>query len=178
MKGAQYHDTFYPRPPRGGRLAYATPTPVYKTDFLSTSPAWGTTGQDAAALRAGFLSIHVPRVGDDRQDPLEVSVQKSFYPRPPRGGRPWTCSFDSRQQIFLSTSPAWGTTRQFKQFIRTCSVFLSTSPAWGTTGCSNRANRYIFLSIHVPRVGDDRFGFRKPLNLKTFYPRPPRGGRP
>ena len=34
--------------------------------FLSTSPAWGTTGPVFATSVAMVISIHVPRVGDDR----------------------------------------------------------------------------------------------------------------
>ena len=79
------------------------------------------------------ISIHVPRVGDDRK----------------RGRSSASCS------TFLSTSPAWGTTHRLTVLECSCGIsihvprvgddqlrvataivrklFLSTSPAWGTT---------------------------------------------
>ena len=56
------------------------------------------------------ISIHVPRVGDDtlRTDAGDI------------------------YKVFLSTSPAWGTTIDFLQSVLG-EIFLSTSPAWGTT---------------------------------------------
>ena len=55
---------------------------------------------------------------------------------------------------FLSTSPAWGTTRSRTDSRRSI-FFLSTSPAWGTT----------------------HFGAMAHPDERAFYPRPPRGGR-
>ena len=34
-----------------------------------------------------MISIHVPRVGDDRISSSKISTNRHFYPRPPRGGR-------------------------------------------------------------------------------------------
>ena len=102
------------------------------------------------------ISIHVPRVGDDRL------------------GRSWSigCS------LFLSTSPVWGTTQARPPDGAQIKAFLSTSPVWGTTvfvvkksverrnfyprpPCGGRRplclelQRRQVISIHVPRVGDD-----------------------
>ena len=56
------------------------------------------------------ISIHVPRVGDD----AGVSFGTIAFP-----------------------------------------LFLSTSPAWGTTSAANYDEYIMIISIHVPRVGDD-----------------------
>ena len=56
--------------------------------FLSTSPAWGTTGLGALADAITCISIHVPRVGDDQENAANITAVAQF----------------------LSTSPAWGTT--------------------------------------------------------------------
>ena len=101
------------------------------------------------------VSIHVPRVGDD--DCL-------FF-------HPW----DPGE--FLSTSPAWGTTVAIR-FSLQSEVFLSTSPAWGTTLLRCELGRDEIISIHVPRVGDDRRWASYWRHCgQHFYPRPPRGGR-
>ena len=57
------------------------------TEFLSTSSARRTTGDDLHPCNAGKISIHVLREEDDiMKVPGEVT-QSYFYPRPPRGGR-------------------------------------------------------------------------------------------
>ena len=42
-------------------------------------------------VQAGFtrkdISIHVPRMGDDFIDNLDLISPENFYPRPPYGGR-------------------------------------------------------------------------------------------
>ena len=63
-------------------------------------------------------------------------------------------AFASARLTFLSTSPAWGTTAFLLPHIDVY-AFLSTSPAWGTTRTTPRASN----------------------TCRTFYPRPPRGGR-
>ena len=101
----------------------------------------------------------------------------NFYPRPPRGGRRACKSCLSWPETFLSTSPAWGTTFS-GDLLQRRGVFLSTSPAWGTTLAGQaREIRPVQISIHVPRVGDDRPAPDTPLLERNFYPRPPRGGR-
>ena len=103
---------FYPRPPRGGRPAKAVPI-APATEFLSTSPARGTTHSVMLC------------------QPLFAN----FYPRPPRGGRLSRVDFIVCQKTFLSTSPARGTTLAL-YFGGRAGEFLSTSPARGDDRCS------------------------------------------
>ena len=104
--------------------------------------------------------------------------QPPFYPRPPRGGRRpvpylpgppyWISIHVSREgdaaagvaggdvgAVFLSTSPARGTTRMAAVWWWAW-IFLSTSPARGTTPNHPRHYPRLLISIHVPREGDDR----------------------
>ncbi len=55
-----------------------------------------------------------------------------------------------KEYLFLSTSPAWGTT-----------------PAWGGSRCTQR------ISIHVPRVGDDKtqYGTIFAVKISIHVPR-------
>ena len=171
-----------------------------RDSFLSTSPAWGTTVKTLSKSPCKSLSIHVPRVGDDRGLVPSIPGSRSFYPRPPRGGRPGSLSNSSGlARSFYPRPPRGG--RLAVAIARTAIFsFLSTSPAWGTTvlGLGSRLtsklsihvprvgddhNYWVFapllraLSIHVPRVGDDLRTLIPPGNNHAFYPRPPRGGR-
>ena len=130
---------FYPRPPRGGRQPVrriqqrgkyiSIHVPREGDDvcaaaligsalqFLSTSPARGTTAAPSHWARVGYcISIHVPREGDDK------SMQRPYL----------------TQWKFLSTSPARGTTSLSGASNKVAKIFLSTSPARGTTACQAR----------------------------------------
>ena len=79
---------FYPRPPRGGRLAalsWSTPS----WGFLSTPSARRATFAPAAMPSSLSLFLSTPSA---RRATLEsVMLEQTdidFYPRPPRGGRP------------------------------------------------------------------------------------------
>ena len=77
---------FYPRPPRGGRRAYAT--------------------QNANQTN---ISIHALREeGDGYVCADRVFLPKDFYPRPPRGGRPFPAGQDSRWPFYFYPRPPRG----------------------------------------------------------------------
>ena len=61
-------------------------------------------------------------------------------------------------KIFLSTSPARGTTESILDGEKQINKFLSTSPARGTTYPKIYAAYRKGISIHVPREGDDLQG--------------------
>ena len=85
MEGGEEY--FYPRPPRGGRLAAVVA--VYKVlEFLSTPSARRATGISRARLPACSISIHALREEGDYTLMSGLSQLIYFYPRPPRGGRP------------------------------------------------------------------------------------------
>ena len=147
------------------------------------------------------LSIHVPRVGDDIFGTAAAKNGSTFYPRPPRGGRPSALIRLTRLLIFLSTSPAWGTTEKELQQDKTAQTFYPRPPRGGRLVLQGGLDIIRELSIHVPRVGDDFLPFFRLATVTiflstspawgttfrsrglyahplSFYPRPPRGGRP
>ena len=110
----------------------------------------------AKAEQCIHISIHVPRVGDDKTA-RGASPQRFISIHVPRvGDDSDNFQLSANGEVFLSTSPAWGTTLNISVDYVTLQAFLSTSPAWGTT---------IFSGIFSPQ-------------FQNFYPRPPRGGRP
>ena len=78
-----------------------------------------------------------------------------FYPRPPRGGRPWLVSGD----VFAV-------------------VFLSTPSARRATQDHPRHPDHRKISIHALREEGDQVSTEQLPAMQYFYPRPPRGGRP
>ena len=164
---------FYPRPPRGGRLAWSRNSRCFWV-FLSTSSARRTTNRRKNQSRRAYISIHVLREEDDRRDAAAPRVRPAFlstssarrttlhvqqavisdanfYPRPPRGGRPPMLRNHRSNLVFLSTSSARRTTnlvyREHGYY-----AFLSTSSARRTTRLSpSSAQRSIFLSTSSAR---------------------------
>ena len=77
---------FYPRPPRGGRLA-AQSNGGAEPLFLSTPSARRATCPREREVRVLHISIHALREEGDSRQILKRSDLQHFYPRPPRGGR-------------------------------------------------------------------------------------------
>ena len=80
-------ENFYPRPPRGGRLAQHLVTSgrcrisihaLREEGDVSCSFVWAPL----------FISIHALREEGDRLTRRSPFAYRDFYPRPPRGGRP------------------------------------------------------------------------------------------
>ena len=170
-------DYFYPRPPRGGRLANNAITAISNAQCLSTPSA-----RRATLTWIGF-----------------AGMPPNFYPRPPRGGRH---SFSKNQAVrpkFLSTPSARRATADQGDFL--CVILISIhalreegdAAATATTG----HDRYFYP--RPPRGGRpkadallklyDQFlstpsarratpdSWHRPSHRHYFYPRPPRGGR-
>ena len=122
--------------------------------FQSTSPVWRTTFLIRSPVKPKRISIHVPRVEDDRVPACTTNSPRYFNPRPPCGGR-----------LAISES------------IEYFALFQSTSPVWRTTTMTVNTAGMIMISIHVPRVEDDNYFFVYVLTVQYFNPRPPCGGR-
>ena len=125
------------------------------TKFLSTLPARGATKQPRKKAETLHISIHAPREGSD---PLPLSCKLClfyFYPRSPRGERPFARKNRySMVSYFYPRSPR-GERPLAEQLASLAEQFLSTLPARGATGCC--------LLLW--------------LRWKDFYPRSPRGER-
>ena len=101
------------------------------------------------------ISIHALREEGDLASLPLLQIQTYFYPRPPRGGRP-ICT----EEGIISAK------------------FLSTPSARRATVPQQRLGPIQQISIHALREEGDRGMRRGSPDLRNFYPRPPRGGRP
>ena len=152
---------------------------VRKTEFLSTPSARRATTRYVPGAPAGAISIHALREEGDlvrhyRMKPSLIFLSTpsarratqtrrrwwagrcNFYPRPPRGGRPFAEFEVLPDGQFLSTPSARRATLCGLSTPSIPQTFLSTPSARRATG--RRQN----LGTHTA----------------NFYPRPPRGGRP
>ena len=146
---------FYPRPPRGGRRRSIS-VRASSVVFLSTPSARRATG---LLLHGGC--------------PL-----CNFYPRPPRGGRPFQrLRLPFPGTISIHALREEGDANRCAQ-VRYHRRFLSTPSARRATSKGMDAATPDLISIHALREEGDTWHFAKrPLQMKYFYPRPPRGGR-
>ena len=147
--------------------------------FQSTSLGRGRRLIRHTAIERFWISIHVPRVEDD-VTAIDCQLKTSrfqstspgwrttthlvcdlgspcyFNPRPPCGGRLKDNIRVQRGVIFQSTSPVWRTTYVISSGDSLHLKFQSTSPVWRTTILSAPVFVDVRISIHVPRVEDDR----------------------
>ena len=144
---------FYPRPPRGGRL---TDDGMVTIDayFYPRPPRGGRLALYVDQSLLSEISIHALREEGDTPKETKASCQFYFYPRPPRGGRHLSASGISPRQNFYPRPPRGGR-RDEVAVIKIDVKFLSTPSA-------RRATRRSSSS---------------PSSQRDFYPRPPRGGR-
>ena len=192
-------DDFNPRPPCGGR-PQGKEEETLRTPFQSTSPVRGTTPPSGSHRPSAPISIHVPRAGDDAHDQSPQTEERDFNPRPPCGGRPVLADAVMIWDDFNPRPPCGGRPAQ-SSAIPQRRQFQSTSPVRGTTRVRATWTRWLRISIHVPRAGDDvvvhhpggltgLFQSTSPVRgttstaaksaerITNFNPRPPCGGRP
>ena len=145
--------------------------------FLSTPSARRATRLPGGLGRVPDISIHALREeGDKAGEPVTIPIN-DFYPRPPRGGRPFALASHILVTDFYPRPPRGGRP-----------VALPNEPG----------NR--FISIHALREEGDVKGWLRATEVtrflstpsarratarsalsaqvvRDFYPRPPRGGR-
>ena len=170
------------------------------TYFNPRPPCGGRHRAESVIVNCYNISIHVPRVGDDRPASFFWRQQYNFNPRPPCGGRrsPGFCRL---YHLVISIHvPRVGDDAVRKGSFGLCIRFQSTSPVWGTTRrqgrepacnhfnprppCGGRLTPGSYPVIHgkfqstSPVWGTTRYkgSFRK--YGCHFNPRPPCGGRP
>ena len=126
----------------------------YPSAFLSTLPARGATVGVLADKGDGAISIHAPREGSDSGIERFFAFFAYFYPRSPRGERPWTSSRQYANREFLSTLPARGATVQ--PDVHHVGVVISIhAPREGSDQGGQNTGDQISISIHAPREGSD-----------------------
>ena len=147
-----------------------------KRGFQSTSPVWRTTPHPRETREHTRISIHVPRVEDDRSGgisnqigDISIHVPRVEDDRYPRGSGGYMRYFNPR--------PPCGGRREENKTMSEKDKFQSTSPVWRTTPVNFIIVNSIKISIHVPRVEDDNFALAVDVADDYFNPRPPCGGR-
>ena len=123
---------FYPRPPRGGRLAAMLPPPP----FFS-------------------ISIHALREEGDNARTALPDRQADFYPRPPRGGRPCTACMDAVISCDFYPRPPRGGRLYKRSHVLSRRQFLSTPSARRATDVPCDALHFPGISIHALREEGD-----------------------
>ena len=146
--------------------------------FLSTPSARRATLLLERSQHVAPISIHALREEGDVSWYRNSSSVFYFYPRPPRGGRP----FGFRRQVFrlafLSTPSARRATTSTRSMTTSTNYFYPRPPRGGRPAGSRNHGIELGISIHALREEGD--SFVRPLcrRARYFYPRPPRGGRP
>ena len=167
--------------------------------FLSTPSARRATAEVCGADRRICISIHALREEGDIASTAGSLTTSDFYPRPPRGGRPYAGTPYHLFGRFLSTPSARRATEGDFLFIGWCCNFYPRPPRGGRRLVPEKKGRCrIFLSTPSARRATQRLHgdgrrwrflstpsarratFEKgamPYDYEHFYPRPPRGGR-
>ena len=145
---------FYPRPPRGGRPNADLQTMKSRLISIHALREEGDQLADVRGVDARiFLSTPSARRATSTRI-LRPPPAPDFYPRPPRGGRLFSCHCRTAFLNFYPRPPRGG---------RLPLLRCQTQPA--------------YISIHALREeGDDGLLCWVQL-VPDFYPRPPRGGR-
>ena len=189
---------FYPRPPRGGRPP-CSPFSNSSVSFLSTPSARRATVRCAYSLehlkflstpsarRATFLflfffplipiSIHALREEGDFFFTGKSLFVKYFYPRPPRGGRPYRLRCLPSGSIFLSTPSARRATHGVFSYSLMILISIHALREEGDDTGQRSGRFFKGISIHALREEGDLCFIVRSGGRKYFYPRPPRGGR-
>ena len=147
-----------------------------------------------------IISIHALREEGDLPDRASTVPRFNFYPRPPRGGRPWACALwplstaisihalreEGDAMGWLCTTsrsnfyprPPRGGRHGVHGELKALSQFLSTPSARRATQKGEGQEHRQHISIHALREeGDPPQSSRRKSMRGYFYPRPPRGGR-
>ena len=190
---------FYPRPPRGGRLAFKGFTKPLCRISIHALREEGDLAAFRLPAQTSYFYPRPPRGGRRtyywEDDICEIflstpSARRAtarvrgvphagdhFYPRPPRGGRRAHCCTCLLLRYFYPRPPRGGRL-QWLLPSRIRANFYPRPPRGGRRYTSASHWRDIDISIHALREeGDESHSSRVSLSL-NFYPRPPRGGRP
>ena len=158
----------------------------------------GATTAASELFRDAQVSIHAPHAGRDHVNHTDAFGGIGFNPRAPCGARQTAAGFPTGVQLFQSTRPMRGATKDLR-WERDTETFQSTRPMRGAT--SYNSSPYLFptvsihaphagrdevhrdkigqgfVSIHAPHAGRDRFRRRDRAFRWCFNPRAPCGAR-
>ena len=148
-----------------------------KIEFLSTPSARrATTGSGELGL-CGLISIHALREEGDGEASERHNRVHHFYPRPPRGGRPYFPSAPSTSiKISIHALREEGDLIAIIEHkVRNISIHALREEGDAKGGVKNDVVRNFYP--RPPRGGRHNI-LHILVALTYFYPRPPRGGRP
>ena len=170
---------FYPRPPRGGRLAFFICYHTPSCYFYPRPPRGGRLTTLVHGIAHGQISIHALREeGDIGQRQGQTPEAISIHALREEGDSP---AFNgSNDHIrFLSTPSARRATVTSSTLRRRARTFLSTPSARRATSLNGLGrspeNNFYPRPPRGGRLAGRANGWDTTLD---FYPRPPRGGRP
>ena len=169
---------FYPRPPRGGRLAEAAQVNI--TINISTH-ALREEGDMLTFLVFLAVLVFLPTPSARRATRVGVAVAAGgddFYPRPPRGGRrPQSCRSHCWRN-FYPRPPRGGRPGGPAGSRQSFSYFYPRPPRGGRPVSPPEIAAFpCHFYPRPPRGGRRRWPKRSNPSAYYFYPRPPRGGR-
>ena len=147
---------FYPRPPRGGRLYNLhCDTEDQRISIHALREEGDPFGAAAPSTTNRFLSTPSARRATPATGETVFTLNRDFYPRPPRGGRLATCTKNTLMCCISIHALREEGDSAISVPPYTSTVFLSTPSARRAT-------------LHQRKAFSQR---------RYFYPRPPRGGR-
>ena len=177
MATAYCQNDFYPRPPRGGRLASRICSST-ATVFLSTPSARrATVLPDGWEVDDPYFYPRPPRGGRLRHSSKLQQNKGYFYPRPPRGGRPLALSLEPCDQLISIHALREEGDQTLSVEDTQLFIFLSTPSARRATRICSHGECVDRISIHALREEGDSIAALANQLSQDFYPRPPRGGR-
>ena len=191
-QSASLATNFYPRPPRGGRLA-SVALMVRHMGFLSTPSARRATHSVLRDPEHGAISIHALREEGDHRlrlqrlrltisihalreegDPLPLRVfdyKEHFYPRPPRGGRPNNFATQAYPLNFYPRPPRGGRPDRCNAGMHACEFLSTPSARRATSGLRPGAQDHP-ISIHALREEGDPVFWYRPRSVLEFLSTP------
>ena len=147
------HRHFNPRTPCGVRLHNGWIIDMVR-DFNPRTPCGVRRYPLDGVVHFELISIHAPRAGCDRLTRFRLTTRENFNPRTPCGVR----------------------LHHFNPIVNTF-LFQSTHPVRGATYNNACTQRQVWISIHAPRAGCDRWPVCWRGCSAYFNPRTPCGVR-
>ena len=182
---------FYPRSPRGERLAQpihpavfhaisihapregsdmvSVCVPMFADLFLSTLPARGATEHSMTLTLRGGISIHAPREGSDRRPILTASYGTVFLSTlPARGATTSAMTAKRTKQDFYPRSPRGERLIPFAHLILDSEISIHAPREGSDVEIDNGKPATWAISIHAPREGSDILKRLESMGLIRF----------
>ena len=150
-RAISFSNNFYPRPPRGGRLAGAV---LALTPLLISIHALREEGDPAVHQAEGLLPRFLSTPSARRATRwlcIRAMPSLDFYPRPPRGGRLHCWDNVQAANEFLSTPSARRATLPKNNGGKNHEFLSTPSARRATTDAYKESGTYLFLSTPSAR---------------------------